>query len=255
MSFDNLSWVMAARRSIPQQRRGQQGVSLFIALVTLVVITLAGIALVRSVDTGVMVSANVSFKEVTHALTSIGVEQAVNYLTATVVSSASPGNQNLPAACSAAQSSSNLGDCRYYERIQAREDMPSTSAFYSPPPQALPAPSTPDMVPWIDWTSANISPTYLDGNLNVVAVPSVYEIRYVIERLCSPTTAVTLRYPARNNPATQDNCHTDTLVPEGGNKGGSQRPPDEIVQVKYRITVRATGPRNATSIVQTIVSY
>lgn len=239
------------RHSLPPLVRRQQGVSLFIALVTLVIITLAGIALVRSVDTGVLVAANVSFKEVTHALTSVGVEQANNYLSATVVSAASPGNQNLPAGCANAVSATNLGDCRYYARIQAREDIPTTSAS-----QIVGDPNPPaDMVPQINWASANIPPTYLDGNLNVVVAPSVYEIRYVIERLCSPTTAVTLNYPARNTPATQDNCHTDTMVPQGSNKGGGVTPPSDLVQVKYRITVRATGPRNATSIAQTIVSY
>lgn len=241
------------RRPMPPQSGREQGASLFIALVTLVIITLAGITLMRSVDTGVLVAANVSFKEVTHALTSIGVEQANNYLATTVVSPASPGNQNLPAACSNAVAAGNLGDCRYYARIQARDDVPASSSSFD----AVSSPNPSDMTPHINWASANIPPTYLDGNLNVVAAPSVYEIRYVIERLCTPNAAVpvTLHYPARNTTATQDNCHTDTLVPQGSNKGGGVTPPADLVQVKYRITVRATGPRNATSIAQTIVSY
>lgn len=237
--------------ALPPQAKSQRGVSLFIALVALVITTLAGIALVRSVDTGVLVAANISFKEVTHALTSVGIEQANNYLTTTVISAGSPGNQNLPGACSNAVSATSLGDCRYYSRIQARDDVPTSSANYDANTSTNPT----DMIPNINWASVNIPPTYLDGNLNVVAAPSVYEIRYVIERLCSPTTAVTLHYPARNTPATQDNCHTDTMVPEGSNKGGGVSPPSDLVQVKYRITVRATGPRNATSIAQTIVSY
>lgn len=236
---------------LPPLARGQRGVSLFIALVTLVIITLAGIALVRSVDTGVLVAANVSFKEVTHALTSVGIEQANNYLATTVVSTASPGNQNLPAACANAVAANNQGDCRYYAQIQARDDVPTSSSSYD----AVTSQNPSDMIPHVNWGSANIPPTHLDGNLNVVAAPSVYEIRYMIERLCSPTTTVTLNYPARNTPATLDNCHTDTLVPEGSNKGGVGGPPSDLVQVKYRITVRAIGPRNATSIVQTIVSY
>lgn len=238
-------------RASPPLASRQRGASLFIALVTLVIITLAGIALMRSVDTGVLVAANVSFKEVTHALTSVGIEQANNYLAATVVSTASPGNQNLPAACANAVAASNQGDCRYYAQIQARDGVPTSSASYD----AVTSPNPSDMLPHINWASANIPPTYLDGNLNVVAAPSVYEIRYVIERLCSPTTVVTLNYPARNNTDTLDNCHTDTLVPQGGNKGGGIVAPTDLVQVKYRITVRATGPRNATSIAQSIVSY
>ena len=41
-------------------RSGQSGVVLFIALIVLVAMTLAGIAIMRSVDTGVAISGNVA---------------------------------------------------------------------------------------------------------------------------------------------------------------------------------------------------
>src|SRR4051794_33864237 len=43
--------------------RRQQGVVLLIALIVLVAMTLAGIGLVRSVDTGNMVAGNLAFKQ------------------------------------------------------------------------------------------------------------------------------------------------------------------------------------------------
>ena len=57
-------------------RGPQKGVSLFISLVTLVIITLAGIALLRSVDTGALVAGNLAFKDATMQATSIGMEEA-----------------------------------------------------------------------------------------------------------------------------------------------------------------------------------
>lgn len=43
--------------------RAQQGVVLFISLIVLVAMSLAGIALMRSVDTGVLVAGNLAFKQ------------------------------------------------------------------------------------------------------------------------------------------------------------------------------------------------
>ena len=48
--------------SIPM-RRSQQGVILFIALIVLVAMSLAGVALMRSVDTNVMIAGNLAFRQ------------------------------------------------------------------------------------------------------------------------------------------------------------------------------------------------
>lgn len=44
-------------------RRAQQGVVLFVALIILVAMTLAGIALMRSVDTNVLIAGNLAFRQ------------------------------------------------------------------------------------------------------------------------------------------------------------------------------------------------
>jgi Tfp pilus assembly protein PilX len=44
-------------------RRGQQGVILFVALIVLVAMSLAGIALMRSVDTNVLIAGNLAFRQ------------------------------------------------------------------------------------------------------------------------------------------------------------------------------------------------
>jgi len=57
-------------------RNKQQGVVLMIALIALVAISLAGIALMRSVDTSNVVSGNIAFNEAAIQMADIGAEQA-----------------------------------------------------------------------------------------------------------------------------------------------------------------------------------
>ena len=213
-------------------------------MVTLVIISLAGIALVRSVDTGVLVAGNVAFKEATHSVTSVGIEEATRYLSSTV-STANPSNSNLPNACANAGGTATAptGTCRYFARTQLADS---------------------DGVPLIDWTSTNIPALYLDGSYAVVgtAAASTYEVKYVIERLCTADTNVSvalITYPAQLGP-TADRCFTDTVDPQGSQKGGvsiggSSSDDFVLVAVKYRVTVRATGPRNSVSIAQGIISF
>jgi type IV pilus assembly protein PilX len=67
--------------------RTQKGVVLFIALIVLVALSLAGIALVRSVDTSNVIAGNLAFKQGTIQAGDIGVEAAVNVLPTIIASS------------------------------------------------------------------------------------------------------------------------------------------------------------------------
>lgn len=61
-------------------RRGQQGVVLMMALIMLVALTLAGIALVRSVDTTNLIAGNLAFKQAATSSGDRGTEDAVVFL-------------------------------------------------------------------------------------------------------------------------------------------------------------------------------
>jgi len=63
---------------------GQSGVVLFIALIVLVAMTLAGIAIMRSVDTGNLVAGNMAFKQSSLSASDNGIAQAFNWLTTTI---------------------------------------------------------------------------------------------------------------------------------------------------------------------------
>jgi Tfp pilus assembly protein PilX len=62
--------------------RSQRGVVLFVALIVLVAITLAGIALMRSVDTSVVISGNLAFKQTATQSSDGAMAQAFQWLNA-----------------------------------------------------------------------------------------------------------------------------------------------------------------------------
>lgn len=62
----------------PSRRRSQAGVVLFIALIVMVALSIAGIALIRSVDTGLSVTANLGFRQASIPPTTWAVENAIS---------------------------------------------------------------------------------------------------------------------------------------------------------------------------------
>ncbi len=64
----------------PGRARRQRGVVLFIALIAMVVLSLAGVALIRSVDTAASVAGNIAFREASTTAVNLAVEQAVNWV-------------------------------------------------------------------------------------------------------------------------------------------------------------------------------
>ena len=78
--------------SLPQRQRG---IVLFIALIVLVALSLAGIALMRSVDTSVVIAGNLAFKQTTIQAGDRGVAQATQWLVAnsagTTLQNTNPG--------------------------------------------------------------------------------------------------------------------------------------------------------------------
>jgi type IV pilus assembly protein PilX len=73
---------MAHPVSFPSRRapRGERGVVLFVALIVLVAMSLAGVALMRSVDTGVVVAGNMAFKQAAISVADRGTQEAVRWL-------------------------------------------------------------------------------------------------------------------------------------------------------------------------------
>ncbi len=69
-------------RLSPSPLKRQRGVVLFIALIVLVVMSLAGIALVRSVDSNVLLAGNLAFKQAATLAADAGIETARTWIVA-----------------------------------------------------------------------------------------------------------------------------------------------------------------------------
>lgn len=62
-------------------RKSQQGVVLFIALIVLVAMTMAGIAVMRSVDTNVLIAGNLAFRNAALSAADAGIEAGRDWVT------------------------------------------------------------------------------------------------------------------------------------------------------------------------------
>lgn len=70
--------TMTSRPRLPASRRAQSGVVLFIALIVMVALSIAGIALIRSVDTGLSVVGNLGFRQASVPPSTWAVENAIS---------------------------------------------------------------------------------------------------------------------------------------------------------------------------------
>jgi Tfp pilus assembly protein PilX len=183
----------------------QRGSALFIALITLVTMSLAGIALVRSVDTSNLIAGNLAFRQAALQATDAGVETAVNELSTIATSSQ---DSNYPSGCA-------TGACNYYPLMQSTDSR-----------------GVPTVIDWDTVPSATVN--------------TDYAVQYVIDRLCTGTAPVT---------NITENCLSEsatTTSTAGTQKvGGTKFTSSQMVY--YRVSVRATGPRNTVSMVQVIL--
>lgn len=75
--FSEKTWKKSQKQLFKQK---QQGVVLFFALIALVVMSLAAVALIRSVDTNSLIAGNLSFKQSSILSADRGVENAIAWL-------------------------------------------------------------------------------------------------------------------------------------------------------------------------------
>jgi len=200
-------------------RAAQRGIILFISLIVLVAMTLTGIALMRSVDSNVLVAGNLAFRQGATSATDWGVEAARAYVQATL-------NGN-----TAALDNDNAG-AAYYATWQAGIDLYGATS------------TTADDFNW--------GPPGSAGSSVLVGTDSAgNEVKYVIQRLCEGAGSGTS--PGANCVKTSTAA---TSATGGGTMGAVSYstmalPPVQVIY--YRVTVRVLGPRNTLSYVQTIL--
>lgn len=194
-------------------RRAQQGVVLFIALIVLVAMSLAGVALLRGVDTGTIIAGNLAFRQTSMHVADLGVEAARAWLMA--------------------QPTSDLHIDRttdnYFATWQANLDLLGND------------PSKTDY----DWTTSVPVPSG-----STYEPPSGYTVRYVIHRLCENSGDPT--GSSANCVKVGGAAGTAASGTKGAAAYGTYAI-SVPTSAMYRITVRVTGPRNAQSYVQATV--
>ena len=214
-----------------QTRHGQRGLVLLISLIVLVVITLAALALMRSVDTATLVAGNISFQQSATMSGDSGIEAAVAELIASSASAASPPvPYDLNGISYAGNAIPGATNGYLANGLNAQ--------YYQPDPLVLNRDTWPEF-----WT-------YLAG-LGLVrtlaADASGNTVSYVIHRLCSTTGSPQ---------AAGMSCATS--VTGGGNSSSSKGAGVVALlgstQVYYRITTRTQGPRGTASFVQAVVA-
>jgi type IV pilus assembly protein PilX len=218
-------------------RRAQSGVALIMVLIMLTAMAIAGVALVRVVDSANVISGNFAFRQSTLNIADLGVEAAVVDLEFNIPAAAK--GAPWPVGCAA--------DCRYFPVRSI--NLPNLNCGNPPFPQGCGLDGK--GLPVRGNTTAITDPPQQDIGWNgndVAGAPRGYAIRYVIDRQCNQA------FPGVANPPL-DACSNDTpLTPVSKKAGGGGLPaPDGIIF--YRVTVQVTGPRNTQSHVQVFLSY
>lgn len=195
--------------------RRQRGIVLVIALIVLVSMTLAGVALVRSVDTATMLAGNLAFRQSATASGDAGVEAAISWLTGSSV--------NLEAD----QPSNG-----YYATSQDNLDLTGNKT---------PGDSTDDL----NWNSASVVKKLASADA------AGNQIAYVIHRMCDsagPLDGATCATEQTAKPGSSLGGARQMLTYQPGTWS------EVANRGYYRITARVEGPRKTYSYVQAIIS-
>jgi type IV pilus assembly protein PilX len=205
-------------RSGPRSLRRQAGVILIITLIALVAMTLAAVALVRSVDTGTIVAGNLGFKQSAVVSGDAGLEAARAWL--------------LVNATLLASDSSNNG---YYATRQDSVDFTGART---------PAVTTDN----VDWDGTNGSSVSKARKVNSGTADNAGNVvSYVIHRMCDIPGGI-------NDPGQA--CATATIDATGSPKDApdySKYGLQSSKLVYYRVTSRVLGPRNTITYVQSML--
>jgi type IV pilus assembly protein PilX len=178
---------MRTNMHLATTRRRQRGIALFVALIAMVILSLAGIALVRSVDTTNSVATNIAFRQASVGPISNAIEVAIyNLFKAPLASRISQGANDLNRS--------------YYATLQPLEKQNGVPAVLSGDYATMSA----------AYSSAGLSPPVVDG-------VTLMEVRSVIERICNTAGGVTIgtcdTLPPKVSSAGTDNKYKGIPLP------------------------------------------
>lgn len=195
----------------------QRGLVLFFALIALVALSLAAVALIRSVDTSTLIAGNLAFKQAATTSGDAGVEAAINWLAATQTAN---NTKNV------------LTDLTHAFNITN-----PASGYYSNADSAL------NLFADTTWSTANSASAGTDSSGNI--------IRYIIQRMCRNANQAVQNADCLFSGALLDNNGQTIPLPQDICSGAGCPVAGQAPQI--RITSRVTGPKNTVSYVQAFV--
>jgi type IV pilus assembly protein PilX len=203
-------------RAAPPAR--QHGVVLFVALIVMVALSLAAIALIRSVDTTTTVIGNLAFRQASILPANMAVEEAAAALFQ---------DADVAGAIRIPNRDSDLLAENYFAFWQNSDDARGVPAQLQ------------------KRTAFTQTKMLVDASLSGAQT----EVRYVIERMCLPLVPTP---PGPTFGPTNANC--DLLPPQGpfGTTVGDSSLALPSVPY-YRVTIRVDGPQNTASFVQAML--
>jgi type IV pilus assembly protein PilX len=200
---------------MPVAKKNQSGLSLVIALIMLVVVSLGAVAMVRSMDTTTLIAGNLAFRQSATYSGDVGLANAMAWLNAQNTATLICGSVGALANCPAGYKS-NGGNSA---------DRPASGQTWD-----------------------NFWTTSLAGSAVTLAEDaSGNTVAWFIQRQCAGTAAMTA--------AGANCIVTPSVTTSGGfAKRSGATIYTSSSQVYYRITVRVSGKKNTVSYVQAIVA-
>lgn len=226
----------------PFSQLKQRGVVLFLALIALLVMSLAAVALIRSVDTTTLIAGNLAFKQAATTSADAGIEAAISALSAMRDSAANSGKDVM------------MNTAHTFNIT----DLAARPGYFS---YVDPALNLTDSATWnatnarkVTWDSVGVAKT--DGSGVRAIDNSGNTIQYIIQRMCrnnnvavkgaSGADADCLFAAAAVDTGGQQIKQISDICEGAGCIFGGQTP-------QVRVTVRVTGPKNTSSYVQAFV--
>ncbi|HRM67944.1 MAG TPA: hypothetical protein PLO71_00815 [Thauera phenylacetica] len=216
---------------VRNQPGSQHGIVLFTVLIALVVLSLASVALVRSIDTGTTIAGNLTFRQAATQAADGGSEAALAWIQAQLDASGATVLQTTKAS-------------GYYATSSPGCDLTGSLTA-----------TTADNVRWEAGDPAN-------GDCDMVAVavssdllPAGYSASYVINRMCNADGPANGVSEAGTSVVCDTYTRTTAAAEDGGTKSsiGYHSTNATSSHLYYRVTTRVEGPNNAVSYVQVVL--
>jgi Tfp pilus assembly protein PilX len=203
-------------------RNRETGIVLVVAMIALVIMSLAAVALIRSVDTSTLIAGNISFRQSATISADSGMESAITWLSANNTDSLTTANgyyatSNIWCTSAAGTTCQDTSSSTFNVQLGVTSD-------------AI----------WDSTTRSSAVPSGKDSSGNTT--------RYIIQRMCraagAPTTANCLLGTAEIGSSSKG---IKDATGGGGCVGCSSLSP------MYRVTARVIGPKNTVSYIQAYV--